>query len=142
MSSIFLSLPRLTRRALAAAGGVVLATALAAEPVEQHNSNAVWFENWTGLSNAQLVVAAPDGEITTVEASSGTPLYTLPQRDVQDGIYRYELTAATDEKVRVVNTTSNGRDTTPTMEPKPFVMNGHFVVDRGVIIAEVAVSED
>ena len=25
---------------------------------------------------------------------------------------------------------------------KPFVLNGQFVVDRGVIIAEVAVSED
>ena len=142
MSSTFLSFPRLARRALAVAGSLVLATALTAEPVEQHNSNAVWFENWTGLSNAQMVVVAPDGEIATVEASSGTPVYKLPQRDVQDGVYRYELTAATNEQVRVVNATSNGRDETPTTEMKPFVLNGQFVVDRGVIIAEVAVSED
>ncbi|AZV80579.1 hypothetical protein EBB79_21625 (plasmid) [Parasedimentitalea marina] len=41
---------------LVTAGAVL---ALNADPAFQHNSNAVWFENWTGLSNATLIISAP-----------------------------------------------------------------------------------
>ena len=77
--------------------------AMAANPVKQHNSNAVWFENWTGLSNATLVVSAPDGTVTTVAAPSGTPVFQLSGSEVADGIYRFELTAASEERVKIVN---------------------------------------
>ena len=86
------------------------AVALAAEPVQQHNSNAMWFENWIGLSNAALTVSAPNGKITQILADQGTPVFELSGEEVQDGVYRYELTAATEEKVEIVNAVDSGRE--------------------------------
>ena len=58
--------------------------AWAVDPVQQHNSNAVWFENWIGLSNASMVVAAPNGKIIEIFAKSGTPVFELPPGEAQD----------------------------------------------------------
>lgn len=117
--------------------------AMAANPVKQHNSNAVWFENWTGLSNATLVVSAPDGTVTTVAAPSGTPVFQLSGSEVADGIYRFELTAASEERVKIVNPQNNGRgDAQSDTKAKSFLMNGSFTVSRGVIITPEEVSED
>lgn len=115
----------------------------AAEPVQQHNSNAVWFENWTGLSNASMTVAAPNGKISTIFAETGTPVYQLDGDAVLDGIYRYELSAATDERVEIVNEVDNGREEQGdgTMA-KPFYATGHFVVSRGVIITPEEIEEE
>ncbi len=119
------------------------AAAVAATPVEQHNSNAVWFENWSGLRNASLVVAAPDGSLTTVEAAAGTPVFQLSGAEVLDGIYRYELVAATDEQIKIVNPQNNGRGEAQTdSKAKSFHMNGHFTVSRGVIITPEEITED
>lgn len=117
--------------------------AWAAEPVEQHNSNAVWFENWTGLSNASLTVAAPNGKITNIYAESGTPVFQLPGDEVLDGVYRYELSAATDEKVEIVNEVDNGRgENQSNMVSKPFYTTGQFIVSRGVIVTPEETAED
>lgn len=122
---------------LGVAGG-----ASAANPVKQHNSNAVWFENWTGLTNATLVVASPDGKITTINAPSGTPVFQLSGSEVLDGIYRFELQAASDERVKIVNPIDNGRgDAQSDSHAKPFLMNGSFTVSRGVIITPEEISE-
>lgn len=118
------------------------AAALSVDPVEQHNSNAVWFENWSGLSNAMLVVAAPNGTVTEVFAASGTPVYELERGEVQDGIYRYELKAATDEEVEIVNPIDNGRGETASSKLKAFYMSGFFTVSRGVIISPEETRED
>lgn len=116
--------------------------AWAANPVQQHNSNAVWFENWTGLRNATLTVSMPDGQIATIHAASGTPVFQLTGSEIPDGIYRYELTAATDEQVKIVNPQNNGRgDAASDSLAKPFYLNGHFTVSRGVIITPETVSE-
>lgn len=132
----------MARRFLAAlAAGLTLATqVLAADPVQQNNTNMLWFENWTGLSNAMLRVADPDGYITTVTAGEGTPVYQLDPENTLDGVYRYELRAATDEKVR-------NRDYDPDRADQainanaaeeyinvPFYRTGSFVVERGVIL--------
>ena len=117
--------------------------AWAAEPVQQHNSNAVWFENWTGLSKASMIVAAPNGKIFTIFAETGTPVFQLSGEDVLDGVYRYELSAATDEKVEIVNPIDNGRgDKQSNTALKPYYMNGHFVVSRGVIITPEEIKEE
>lgn len=108
--------------------------ALAVDPVQQHNSNAVWFENWIGLSNATMVIAAPNGKITEIQTKSGTPVFQLPQGEVQDGVYRYELRAATEEKEEIVNPVNNGRGETATETFVPFYRTGTFFVERGVII--------
>ncbi|MGR3622249.1 hypothetical protein [Pseudophaeobacter sp.] len=118
------------------------ASALSVDPVQQHNSNAVWFENWTGLSNAQLVVSAPNGKITQIFAASGTPVYELDRAEVQDGIYRYELKAATEEQVEIVNPIDNGRGEVASSRSKGFYLNGSFMVSRGVIITPEEIRED
>ncbi|KMK63994.1 hypothetical protein [Puniceibacterium sp. IMCC21224] len=118
--------------------------ALAADPVQQHNSNAVWFENWVGLTNATLVVAAPNGKMSTVYAESGTPVFELDRAEAQDGVYRFELRAATDEKVEIVNQVDNGRGDSSddgTMA-KPYYSTGFFVVERGVIITPEEIKEE
>jgi len=118
-------------------------SALAADPVEQHNSNALWFENWIGLSSATLTVSAPNGEITSVMAQNGTPVFELSGADVADGIYRYELTAATDEEEEIANAQNSGRgDDQRSAQPKPFYASGEFVVSRGVIVTPEEINED
>ncbi|RFP86710.1 hypothetical protein DZK27_13880 [Rhodobacteraceae bacterium 63075] len=117
--------------------------AWAAEPVQQHNSNAVWFENWTGLSNASLTVVAPNGKITKIFAESGTPVFQLQSDEVQDGVYRYELSAATEEEVESVNKVDNGRgDKASGTTRKPFYTTGRFIVSRGVIITPEEIKEE
>lgn len=117
--------------------------AMAANPVKQHNSNAIWFENWTGLENATLVISAPDGTITTISAPSGTPVFQLSGSDVMDGVYYFELTAASEERVKIVNPQNNGRgDAQSDTKAKSFLMNGSFTVSRGVIITPEEISED
>lgn len=114
----------------------------AADPLPLHNSNAFWFENWTGLSNAQLKITAPNGEITVIEAQSGTPVYQLSGARVLDGIYTYELSAATDETVQIVNPIDNGRgDAQRDTAAKPFYSTGSFSVSRGVIVTPEDVKE-
>ncbi|MGP6086806.1 hypothetical protein [Antarctobacter jejuensis] len=108
--------------------------AFAADPVEQYNSSAFWFINWIGLSNATLDVVAPSGEMQTIFAASGTPVYELDRATATDGVYRYELSAATDKQVKIINPQNNGRgDNASDMAAESFYMTGQFVVSRGVI---------
>lgn len=113
------------------------------KPVQQHNSNAVWFENWVGLSNTTMTVADPIGKITAIHAESGTPVFQLQSGDVVDGIYRYEIKAATKEEQKIVNQIDNGRgkdqkDSTA----KPYFLSGYFTVSRGVIVTPDDVKEE
>ncbi|MDE4146510.1 hypothetical protein PXK17_17640 [Phaeobacter gallaeciensis] len=118
------------------------AQAMPIDPVQQHNSNALWFENWTGLSKATLVVAGPDGSVTRVFAEAGTPVFELGRGEVLDGVYRYELKAATEETVKIVNPIDNGRGESSNSRAKPFYMNGAFQVSRGVIIVPEDIREE
>ncbi|MCJ7874796.1 hypothetical protein [Phaeobacter sp. J2-8] len=104
-------------------------------PVQQNNSNAVWFENWIGLRNATMVVSAPDGQLVSIFAASGAPVFELTGNEVMDGIYRYELNAATEEEVKIVNKINDGRgDVSKDTTAKPFFHSGAFIVQRGVIV--------
>lgn len=117
--------------------------AQAADPVAQHNSTAFWFVNWFGLSNAELDVVAPDGEMTTVFAASGTPVFELDRGQATDGVYNYELTAATEERVKIVNPQNNGRgDAASDTAAKSFYLTGRFVVSRGVITTPDEMTEE
>ena len=128
--------------ALMAFGLAGPALAESPEPVQQNNSNAVWFENWQGLSNATWTIAQPDGEVVTLFAASGTPVFQLTGGAVIDGIYRYELTAATEEKVEIKNKQNNGRGEAAADHTfKPFAMSGVFHVQRGVIVAPAVLEE-
>ncbi len=115
----------------------------ASEPVQQHNSNAVWFENWGSLSNATLKIVAPNGQMTELFAASGTPVFQLNGADALDGIYTYELSAATTEQVKIANPINNGRGTAAKDSvAKSYQTTGSFTVARGVIITPEEVSED
>ena len=117
--------------------------ASAADPVQQHNSSAVWFENWIGLSNASVTVAAPDGSVTTIESASGTPVYYLDRSTAMDGVYRFELRAATEEQAKIVNPIDQGRgDAQRTSTAVPFYLKEYFVVERGVIITPKDIQEN
>ena len=113
------------------------------QPVQQNNSNAVWFDNWTGLSNATWTIAQPDGEVITIFAASGTPVFQLVGGgQTIDGIYRYELKAATEEQVEITNKQNNGRgDAARDTTFKPFHMSGVFHVQRGVIMLPELITE-
>lgn len=131
--------------------GLILAIAMSSavlardtpQPVQQHNSNAVWFENYVGLSNTQMKISYPDGTLETVFAKTGTPVFQLTGAEVIDGIYRYELTAATDQKQTIKNPIDNGRGAAASNEMAvPFSLTGHFVVSRGVIITPEDIKEE
>jgi hypothetical protein len=126
-----------------ALGLATASTALAAEPVAQHNTNALWFENWGDLTNATLKVSAPNGQMTSIESSAGTPVFQLAGTAVADGVYSYELYAATSEKAEIVNQVDNGRgDAASGSQSIPFYLSGAFQVERGVIITPEALTED
>ena len=128
--------------AIATLGLTASAMAETPQPVQQNNSNAVWFENWRGLSNATWTIAQPDGEVIQIFSASGTPVFQLEGSKVSDGIYRYELTAATEEKVEIKNKQNNGRgDAARDTMSKPFHMSGAFHVQRGVIMVPETITE-
>ncbi|MBY5935564.1 hypothetical protein KUV51_21325 [Tateyamaria omphalii] len=115
----------------------------APQPVQQNNSSAVWFENWQGLSNATMTISTPTGEVIQIFAATGTPVYELRGTEIVDGVYRYELTAATDERRKIVNQIDNGRgDAARDTAAVPFATGGAFVVSRGVIVQPEDIKEE
>jgi hypothetical protein len=110
--------------------------AQAADPVQTNNSNAVWFENWVGLSNGMMRVADPEGRISDVRAELGTPVFQLSGGKVIDGVYRYELRAMSDELVknRDYSNSLNSDEEWQEYVPKAFYRTGSFTVERGVIL--------
>lgn len=123
--------------------GYTAVLAQTADPVEQYNSNALWFENWINLSNATLKVTAPNGKVTELFTASGTPVFKLASRDAMDGIYRYEMFAATDEKVDLINQIDNGRgENQGSTANKPYYLAGFFTVSRGVIVKPEEIKEE
>jgi len=135
---------RIPTRLIGACFSMALAgMAHAADPVEQHNSTAFWFVNWIGLSNATLDVVAPNGEVSTVFAASGTPVYELDRATAMDGVYRYELSAATENRVKIINPQNDGRgENASDTVADSFYLTGQFVVARGVITVPDTMTED
>lgn len=125
---------------------VVLSTAALSQgiaPVQQNNSNTIWFENWTGLSNGTMKITIPGGELVEVFAASGTPVFELSGREIVDGIYRYELSAATKNERKILNSVNNGRgDAARDSQSEPFYLSGAFHVSRGVIVQPEQIKEE
>lgn len=126
------------------ASALAMATpAWAADPQQQNNSNAIWFENWSTLTNATLTISAPNGALSEVFAASGTPVFQLSAHNMSDAIYHYELSAATKEKSKIVNQIDNGRgEAAQDSATVPFRTSRYFVVSRGVIIQPKEIKED
>ena len=120
----------------ALAASATATVAYAAEPVKQHNSNALWFANWIGVYNATLIVSDPSGKTVTLFEKKQTPVFKL-SGEVKDGVYRYELSAATDKTVKLDTKLDNGRgENQKDSSPVPYYAQGHFIVERGVIVPD------
>ena len=118
------------------------ALAQAPAPIQQHNTNMLWFENWTGLSDAMLRVSSPDGQIETVRQASGTPVYHLSGNRITDGIYRYELRASSDSRSAYSSSNAAQYDTTTSQTPAEiFYRSGAFLVEGGAIVTPEATAE-
>jgi hypothetical protein len=125
--------------------GILASTAVFAnEPVQRTNTSTLWFENWGALSNATLTIVDPEDGQTTVFSASGSPKFSLTDiAPVADGVYSYELTAATDEMVTIKNPIDNGRGKAAKNQiPIPFQMTGSFTVSRGVITVDEEIIEE
>jgi hypothetical protein len=121
---------------------LALPAAVAAQPIQKHSTNAVWFENWIGLSQAMMRVATPDGDIRDVVSANGTPVYEL-KGSVEDGTYRYELRAATDEMVKNKDYDENGIiGNDAEYIPKSLYITGSFIVVGGVITRPEDIEEE
>jgi hypothetical protein len=124
-------------------GAVLSAGAATAEPEALTNSNALWFENWTTEFNATLKVVAPNGELHEVTAASGTPVFELRGSAIEDGVYVYELSAATAKVIAIVNPQNNGRgDAARDTQNVGITVNGQFIVSRGVIQADAQLMQE
>jgi hypothetical protein len=77
-----------------------------------------------------------------VLAESGTPVFRLTGNPIVDGVYRYEISAASDEMTQILQPVDNGRgENAKTERNKPFYMTGQFVVSRNVIITPEDIQE-
>lgn len=119
-------------------GLAISGSVFAGTPVERSNTNTLWFESWGALTNATLTVVSPDGERQAVFTAAGSPTFHLrDMAPVMDGVYTYELSAATDEMITLKNQLDSGRGAAQkTQINKPFHLNGYFFVTRGVISME------
>ena len=125
------------RMTMAASLLLVGATMAVAQPVQQTNATALWFEKWDGLSNATLTVVGANGKIYTAFAQKGTPVFQVKGKDLENGRYIYELSAATGKMIKIVNEVNNGRgDKQRGERAEAFTMGGSFTVYRGSIMAE------
>ena len=71
------------------------------------------FDVGPGLSNYTLTVAGPNGFHTSVSSRDAAPSIDFRQFKLDDGVYNYELTAMTGQRVPVRTSLNNGRDGGP-----------------------------
>jgi hypothetical protein len=121
--------------ALCTAGlsGAGLAQDIKAE--QKFTDTQIAFETGSGLSNFTLTIAGPNGIHASVASKSSAPSIDLKRLGaVDDGIYHYQLTASTDEKVPLRSALDDGRDSKPAAMLKGVSVTGHFEVKAGAIV--------
>jgi hypothetical protein len=111
-----------------------LADDLAAE--QRFTDTGVGFELKGPVSNVTLTVSGPHGFHASAFSRSGAPTIDLRRFGaVEDGNYTYQLTAASNEKVKSKTALDNGRDSRAASEPVVGVStSGTFNVQNGVIV--------
>ena len=113
-------------------------------PVQMHTTSSIWFNNWVGLSDATLTVIAPNGKQVTIFEKTRSPRFRLSGRNIQNGAYHYELTAATEERIPYENDVREFDEgiAPPTTIAKPFYKSGSFLVVSGVIVKPEEIEEE
>ena len=89
-----------------------------------------------GYSNATLSVAGPVGFLARNFSKSGNPSIDLIRSKAKaDGLYTYEITAASPDTVAVVNDEDNGRGTAEkSIVQRGVSASGTFMVKNGLIV--------
>ena len=103
---------------------------------EKFGGTSLGFLLKKSLSNVTLSVSGPDDFHASVFSKTGSVALDLRKfGPVEDGIYRYQITAATDQKLKVRTTFNNGRDAKERIAPhKSVAMGGMFRVRNGKIV--------
>ena len=96
----------------------------------------IGFDLGGSYGNYTLTVTGPNGFHASASSKTGTPSIDLRRFGAfDDGIYNYQLTASTDEKVVVRTALDNGRGGSPTNTMlKSVAMSGQFEVKGGTIV--------
>ena len=131
MKSVALGMAAAVVLALASAG---LADDLKAE--QKFSDTTIGFDLTGAYNNVTLSVVGPGDFHATAFSKTGAPSIDLRRSGaVEDGTYTYQLTAATDEKVKVRTRNDNGRDSATAREPqKGVAASGTFQVKDGAIV--------
>ncbi len=103
---------------------------------EQFEGTRVSFKPGARYSNATLIITGPADYQAEVFNRSTLPSLDLRKYGkVVDGYFRYQLTAATDQKVEILNPgLNNGRDDIPGAKMLGANLSGVFCVKDGVIV--------
>jgi hypothetical protein len=103
--------------------------------LELFSGTAVSFELKGQLHNVTLSIAGPGGFHASASSRSGAPKIDLAQSGpVRDGPYKYQLSAATNEKVPTRTTLDDGRPAKASEQFKSVGKSGTFRVRDGAIV--------
>lgn len=135
------------RVAAVVAAALVLAAPSIAEEVLSARSAAsgtkVSFVLPAGYFNATLSVAGPDGRVVSASAKQGSPVIDISGKNAMgDGVYTYQITAASPKKVAVKADGADGREVSASQvnmrgEMSVHVgaaLSGSFLVQGGRIV--------
>ena len=112
--------------------GIAVAQDLPAE--QRFSETALLFDIKDAYTNITLSVAGPNGFHAIASSKTGSPTIDLRRLGpLDDGSYRYQLTASTSEKTIIRTPLDNGR----IRQDAPLTTvsaSGHFTVKGGVIV--------
>jgi hypothetical protein len=113
--------------------GACLADDLKAE--QRFGETQVSFDLKGTYSNLTLTVTGPNGLHAVASSKSGSPTIDLKRLSaIDDGIYKYNLTASTGDKVPERSGLDNGRGTRADAMLKSVSASGLFQVKGGMIV--------
>jgi len=117
--------------------GAALADDLKADA--RFSETGVGFDLKGTYSDVTLTVVGPNDFHASAHAKSGAPTLDLRRfGSVEDGTYTYQLTAASDEKVKVRTRLDDGREARGAEPLKGVATSGTFHVKDGVIVKRAA----
>ncbi|KAG1648418.1 hypothetical protein GQR58_029846 [Nymphon striatum] len=125
---------------------------------EYFNGSTLTFDYKGNFSNANIIVSGPNGFKTSTFQKSGEPTINLSENtlnssptlqtsssefsganSLEDGSYKYEITVATNKKVKIVDTINNGRGKNNQITANlSETQSGHFRVKNGSIVTDQA----
>ena len=131
-----MSIARFGVAAIFAAGITSVCVAQDLKATQRFSETQIGFDLGASYNNYTLTVTGPNGFTASASSKAGTPAIDLRRFGAfDDGIYSYQLTASSDEKVTVRSALDNGRDGGPTTSMlKAVSTSGQFFVKGGTIV--------